>query len=215
MEAYKLTGIYKFRSSASYIYKKLNLIWEPSSSLYLLDNEDKYKYTSRDVGAVISGLNAMRLFGEDEYRDDAEYKLVQFFNSAVNSSNLVQSCIQPPVSSDFEGVFNCLRSGSEEIVYNNFCHPDIPQYLETGTAPVFAKKFTFKPKKHKFDINSKSFYSEYALYSANEMLQLGYPEIECFYDRETPVHEEIDVSEEAEKNDNVEMGDNVSTENVQ
>lgn len=182
MEAYKFTGIYKFLNTSITLYKKLNLLWDPVNNLYLLDNEDKYKYTLRDIGSVISGLNALRLFANDDYKNDAGSKLLRFFNSAVNSSKLVQSSMPPPPDRDFESFFNCLRSGSESVAYGDFCNVDIPQALESGIAPVFAKKFTFSPKKRKFDINSCSFYSEYALFTASEMLQMNYPEIQCFYE---------------------------------
>lgn len=201
IEAYRLTGIYKFACSASALYRKLNLLWDPVNCLYLLDNEDKYKYTSRDVGAIISGLNAIRLFGEDDYRNDAESRLVLFFNSAVNSSSLIHSSMKPPSSSDFEGLFNCLRGGCDEALYSNFCHPDIPLYIECGIAPVFAKKFTFKPKKHKFDINSKSFYSEYVLYTSSEMLCMSYPDIECFHDGKPSSQENIEDQNSMEQPD--------------
>lgn len=191
LEAYKLTNIYKFLSSASAIYRKLNLLWDHVNGLYLLDNDDKYKYTSRDVGTVISGLNAIRLYGDEGQRYDAQSKLISFFSNAVNSSSLIQSCITPPPLGDFEGLYNCQRSGAEDIVQGNFYHPSILQSLETCTAPVFAKKFTFKPKKHKFDINSKSFYSEYALYTACEMLQMNYPDIDTRLGEKTEVQEDV------------------------
>lgn len=164
IQAYRVTGIYKFQSSASLLYKKLNLLWSPSCSLYLLDDDDKYKYTLRDVGSVLGGLNAVRLFGEDELRDEAKKKLMSFFNSAVNTSGIVQASVSPPSADHYE----------------NFCHPGIPECLEVGIAPVFAKKFTYKPKKHKFNINSSAFYSDYALYTANEMLCMNYPGFDCF-----------------------------------
>lgn len=185
IEAYRATGIYKFLSTSTTLYKKLNLMWDPVSNLYMLDNDSKYKYTSRDVGSIISGLNSIRLFGDDQYKNDAGNKLVSFFNSAVNSSKLVQSSMPLPSISDYEGAFNCARSSFDSISYGNFCHVDIPQTLETGIAPVFAKKFTFKPQKHTFDINSGAFYTEYALYLANEMLEMNYPQIDCYSLSET------------------------------
>lgn len=184
IQAYKVTGIYKFQKSADLVYKKLNLLWDPYSNLYSLDSDDKYKYTLRDVGSVIGGLNAIRLFGEDEYRQDSEYKLVSFFNAAVNTSGLVQASQPPPRLDDCEGYFSCSRNNTDSIIYEDFCSPGIPQSLEAGLAPVFGKKFTYKPKKRKYNINSTSFYSDYALYTVNEMFYMAYPFIHCYYEKE-------------------------------
>lgn len=183
IEAYRLTGIEKFMSSAVSLYKRLDVLWNPVDCLYALDEDDKYKYTSRDVGSVIAGLNSLRLFETGETGKDAEKKLVGFFNSAVNASKLVQSTMPLPDADGFEGRYYSSRYGSGSMVRGNICHPDIPQSLEISSAPVFAKKFTFKSKKHTYDINSSSFYSEYSLYAANEMLQMNYPEIECFHEK--------------------------------
>jgi hypothetical protein len=40
------------------------------------------------------------------------------------------------------------------------------------------------PKKKKFTVNSSSFYSDYALYTMNEMLCINYPAIDCYYSGE-------------------------------
>lgn len=177
IEAYKITGIQKFMSSATSLYNRLDILWNPMDCLYSLDKDDKYKYTSRDVGSVIAGLNSLRLFAEGDIRENAENRLTGFFNSAVNGSKLMLSSMKPPEAHDFETLY--YRSICNGSAAGNFCHPDIPQDLETGIAPVFAKKFTFKSNKRTYDINSKSFYAEYALYAASEMLQMNYPEIEC------------------------------------
>jgi len=183
VQACRITGIYKFLSAASLLYKKLNLLWDPSCSLYSLDGEDKYKYTLRDVGSVIAGLNALRLFGEEDLREDAQEKFANFFDSAINQSRLIHSCVPPPDMEDCEGYASAMYRGSDTVEYRDFCHPDTPQYLELSVAPVFAKKFTYKPKKRKYSINSSSFYSDYALFTAREMLCTNYPAIDCYCSR--------------------------------
>ena len=176
IESYKTTDIYKFQNTAELLYKKLDLLWNPICSLYTLDDEDKFRYTLRDVGSVIAGLNSIRLFG-NEFCDDARSKLISFFNTAVNNSGLVQSCIPPPQSDDCEGYLSYSRNNCCGVVHEDFCHYNIPLSKETNIAPVFAKKFTYKHKKQKFDVNSKSFYSDYALFMVNEILQMNYPQI--------------------------------------
>lgn len=185
IKSYNLTGIQKFQSAASMLYKKLSLLWSPLDCLYCLDADGKYKYTARDVGSVLSGLNAMRLFGENEYRNDAEKKLVSFFNSSINLSKLMQSVLPPPSQNDIEAAYALKRLNTNQMEYSYFCHPEIPLSIETNTAPVFAKKFSMKPQKRKYDINSSSFYSEYSLYASYEMMQMNYPEIQCFYRKDT------------------------------
>jgi hypothetical protein len=181
IEAYAITEIHKFLDCAYLIYNKLNLLWDPINSLYSLDNDDKYKYTLKDVGCVIAGLNSMRLFGEGGYKTEACDKLITFFNSSLNNSGLVQASFPPPTLDDWEGHKRCLINNRDSIINEDFCHSDIPQVFDVSTAPVFAKKFTFKPKKQKFKVNSDSFYSEYALFTVNELLCMNYPDIECFH----------------------------------
>lgn len=181
IQSYRITGIFKFLHSATTLYKKLDLLWDPSCSLYALDSEDRYKYTLRDVGSVIGGLNSVRLFGEESYRSDSQDKLVSFFNSAVNASKIIHSSTPPPSPDDCEACLNGLRAKTDDIVYEDFCCPEIPHSLECGIAPVFAKKFTYKPKKHKFAVNSSGFYTDYALYTTHELFYMNYPLIECFY----------------------------------
>jgi hypothetical protein len=190
IEAFSLTGIYKFLNSAITIYKKLNFSWDSTNDLYSLDNDDKYKYTLRDAGSVLSGINAIRIFSDDTSKHDAENKLISFFNSAINLSGLVQSCIPPPDIDDCEGNMSSIRNSCTGVNENDFCHSDIPKSPGSCTAPVFAKKFTYKAKKHKFNVNSKSFYSDYALLTAYEMLCMNYPEIQCCYYRGNCRHQE-------------------------
>lgn len=180
IEGFRLTGLDKLLSAAELIYKKLDLLWDDSNNLYALDSDDKYKYTLRDIGAVLSGLNAIRLFGGDDLRPDAESKLTLFYHCAINSLGMIQSCMPPPDGDELEGYLNMEKNKSSKVVPEDFCCPDIPLSVETNTAPVFAKKFTCKPKKRKSSINSKTFYSEYALYAVFEMLTMNYPHIECF-----------------------------------
>lgn len=180
IESYRVTGIDKFLSAAQLIYKKLNILWDSVNNLYMLDSDDKYKYTLRDVGSVLSGLNAIRLFGSEEYKLDGEAKLISFFHSAVNASGLLQSCIPPPDEKQVDGLYDCSKSKAGKITVENFCYPDIPQFPGAYTAPIFAKKFTYKPKKHKFNVNSKSFYSDYSLYAIFEILCINYPDVDCF-----------------------------------
>jgi hypothetical protein len=73
--------------------------------------------------------------------------------------------------------------GVKDLEYESFCSRDIPQSVESGVAPVFGKKFTYKPKKHSYKLNSSSFYSDYALLAMNEFLYMSYPEIDCFHGR--------------------------------
>lgn len=181
IKSYRLTGIKKFQAAASLLYDKLDLLWNCEHCLYSLDDDDKYRYTSRDVGSVLSGLNSIRLFGEQPYMKDAEEKLVSFFNSAVNSSKLIHSTLSIPADDALEWRYAQKRFDRGELSRDFFSYQEIPVSIEVNVAPVFAKKFTFKPKKRKYEINSSSFYSEYSLYAAGEMLQISYPDIDCFY----------------------------------
>ncbi|KPU45945.1 hypothetical protein OXPF_04130 [Oxobacter pfennigii] len=180
IQAYALTGIYKFLSCAQLLYKKLNLLWDKSNYLFLLDDSDKYKYTLRDIGSVLGGINAIRLFGDDHYKEDAKEKLINFFNTSINLSGILLSTAPVPGAEEYEGYLSHARSDSNAVSIEDFASPNIPQALDVSMAPVFGKKFTFKPKKKKFTINSQSFYSDYALYTINELLCLNYPEIECY-----------------------------------
>lgn len=194
IEAFRITGLNKLLSAAELIYEKLNLLWDSTNNLYSLDSDDKYKYTLRDIGAVISGLNAIRLFASEELRPDAENKLSLFFHCTINSLGMVQSCMPPPDENELEGYLNTIKNKSSRVISEDFCCPDIPLSVETNTAPVFAKKFTCKPKKHKSSINSKTFYSEYALYAVFEMLSINYPHIECFPSKQFYLEAENNLS---------------------
>ncbi|MDI6619608.1 MAG: hypothetical protein QME45_13230 [Clostridiales bacterium] len=183
MESYRFTGIEKFLNTAKALYRKLNLLWNSNACLYALDSDDKYRYTARDVSFVIAGLNSLRLFADGDMAGDAKSKLIYYFNNAVNNSKISQSRFAPPSVSDFETLFNNKRF-KDGKVDSPFSDSDIPDHLDIEIAPVFAKKFTYKTKKNNFSINSSSFYSEYALCLAFEMLQMNYPEIECFYSKD-------------------------------
>lgn len=180
IESYRVTGIEKLLDASTLLYRKLDLCWDRSCGLYSLEPGDKYKYTLRDVGYVIAGLNTVRLFGDPSVRDEAAARLAAFFNSAVNSSGIVQSSMPPPDIGRHPARPERTDADQEESVKQEFITPGIPIFPKGNIAPVFAKKFTYRPKKRKYSINSSTFYSDYALFTASEMMCMGYPDVECF-----------------------------------
>lgn len=164
ISAYNTTKLIKFIDCAEIVYKKLNILWNNNYSLFSLENNNKFKYTLKDITQVISGLNSLRLYGTLNTKNDAQNKLISFFNSTINLSGIINS------------TFSLSDQNSCEFYKNsnhiNFCHTEIPQYLDVNIAPVFSKKITIKIPKMKYSINSSSFYSDYTLFAAHEFFSL-------------------------------------------
>ena len=172
IEAYNTTGIYKFLDCAGIIYKRLDLLWNPSCSLYSLDNDEKYEYTCRDIGSVLAGLNYVRLFGSDDLKNDSERKMISFFKSAIESSEII------PINMDKFVSNSCEKDKMPNIIlYKDVTNPADEEHLSPlPKPPVFFKKFTYKPKKSKYSINGKSFYSDYGLFTSYELINVITPD---------------------------------------
>lgn len=148
LESYSETGIEKFKDSSNNIFLYLDEFYDVLSGIFAEKSEHKIKYTSRDISEIIKSLLLYYTYTEDE---KALEMLRGFYKVSIEDSSMVAST--PERTPTFL---------SHEIKI-----PDtIPLYEQTRKSPVILKSFNLNTKKSPYPITSKTFSSQYGLYSS-------------------------------------------------
>ncbi|MCX7950627.1 MAG: hypothetical protein N2594_01585 [Clostridiales bacterium] len=141
MEGYLATGIDKFLDFSTKIYKYVLAYYNPNYSLFIQNYENKVSMSIRDIAETVKLL----LLRYKIFSDEASLNtLVDFYNSAVNNSGIVQNIN--------------LATKDLESYFQNLNINDKP--------PIFLKSIRINFKKENTIKASKYFNTTYALYGA-------------------------------------------------
>ena len=160
---YQHTQYNHFLDSAKKIYQQLNHQWDGQIGLFALNKKKKIRYTAKDVGAILSGLNSLlAVEKQSDSMDLLKKQLCTFFNSAINISGLQ---IASPYIADIP---NMMRSK-----YIEYLDPNL--YFHEENSCVLLKEFKISPKKEKIYLDVNRYSSNYALYTSLEIFSLVDP----------------------------------------
>ncbi len=96
VEASRLTGKAVHAQAALEAFRQMEQLWDAQAGVYAsAEGAQRYGYTPFTVGAVLAGLNAMRLFGPRLEAELATERFETFFENAVIRSGLMQATGYP------------------------------------------------------------------------------------------------------------------------
>lgn len=135
MEASRITGNQLYAQAALQAFRQLELLWDTQAGVYATrEGISQYVYDPFTVGAVLAGLNALRLFGPSETARRATQCFSAFFEHAVIRSGLMQVTGFPMM------VPEPYRERQPAAVFTD---PHLQTPKESGKAPVYAGEVAY------------------------------------------------------------------------
>ncbi|MDK2918172.1 MAG: hypothetical protein PWQ37_905 [Candidatus Petromonas sp.] len=159
IDGYLYTNFNHFLETSRKIYDKLDIAWDDSLGLFKIHKTRSIKYTSKSIAHILQALNKLiKVLPEKASEEKLQNKLTSFFNSSVNATGLQ---IMPHY------MLNNMFGNSNENLYNvtDFIYDEHPYIMLSG--------FKVNQKSTEISLNTKKFYSEYALFACNAMLDLA------------------------------------------
>lgn len=135
-EAARITGNPVYEQAALEAFSELEALWDSQAGVYATsEGAARYVYTPFTVGAVLAGLNAVRLFGPAEPARLAVQRFQTFFERAVIASGLMRATGYPMM------VPPAYRKREPAA---HFTHPSLKSPAAAGQAPVYASEVVYE-----------------------------------------------------------------------
>ncbi len=156
-EAGRLLGDPAFGRAAADIFRtRLAPSWDRSIEAFRQPSgAARLVYSAETVGAVLAGLNAMRWFGPDDARQLAGELYPKFFETIFVRAAMLRASPLPLVAEAY-------RASAPAA---HFAHPDLPDPVAIGIAPVFAAEVAWTAGR--WSVTDPRFRTGPALFLAN------------------------------------------------
>jgi|GEM_PF-1096625 len=135
-EAARATGTTSYADTAEQIFAQMDTLWDPQAGVYATSNDGgPIVYDPFTVGAVIAGLNAVRLFGTSSNATLASDRFEPFFENAVVRSGLMQATGYPMMVA---------KKYRKREPLDHFSDEQLKTPMASGTAAVYASQVTYQ-----------------------------------------------------------------------
>ncbi len=144
------------RAAADIFHARLAPTWDRSIEAFRLPaGADRLVYSAETVGALVAGLNAMRWLGPDAARRLAGELYPKFFETVMVRAGMLRA-------SPLALVADAYRARQPAA---HFAHPDLPDPVAIGIAPVFAAEVAWTAGR--WSVTDPRFRTGPALFLAN------------------------------------------------
>lgn len=162
LSAYQVSNDNKYKTAALNTFDFIeNHLWDDNNGVYKsAEDATTYTFDPKSVGVVVGALREILALGDSKTKPLAHYRLLQFFENAVDKSGFQQAEIAPTGGQD----------DNDDI-------PAPPMQTANGatngTAPVPAGQVQFDTTSSQWSVTDYTFYTDKAFYAANEFMWTG------------------------------------------
>lgn len=179
LAAYKVTNDAKYKNAALLAFDFLERqLWDDNNGVYKSsEGATTYVYTPKSIGAVIGALREIMALANATYKPISHYRLVQFFEDAVDKSGFQQSEADATGGqADGDGIPAPPMQTANGATY--------------GTAPMPAGLIQLISTTGTWSITDYTYYTDLGMYAANEFILTGWSSFSFGYTSPTETYQE-------------------------
>ena len=136
MEAGRLFSSHEYRQTASRIFRDiLQPLWEERIGFFRPPSEsDGTRYDTWTAGALVAGLNSIRWYGSQTEVKRAQQLYPRVFEAIFVTAGMLRASPLRLVAAEYR----------KQAPAAHFAHPQLPDPVATGVAPVFAGEVAWR-----------------------------------------------------------------------